>query len=198
MARPRASDFEEKRASLLASAASVFATQGMDRASMAQIAAEAGVSKALLYHYYPGKGALIFAIIEGHLSALDTAIAAADDPEIPPEQRLESLVRTVLDRYRGADDAHKVQLNAGPALTEAQQETLRQIERRIVRRFAEVIRALRPDLPAHLVMPATMSLFGMMNWVYLWFRDGGAISRDDYARLATRIMLGGLPAAAAR
>ncbi|MCU0912880.1 MAG: hypothetical protein MUE98_16690, partial [Rhodobacteraceae bacterium] len=46
----------------------------------------------------------------------------------------------------------------------------------------------------HLVMPATMSLFGMMNWVYMWFREGGAISRDDYARLATRIMLGGLPA----
>lgn len=198
MARPRASDFEEKRASLLASAASVFAVQGMDRASMAQIAAEAGVSKALLYHYYPGRGALIFAIIETHLSALDAAIAAADDPSFPPEQRLESLVRTVLDRYRGADDAHKVQLNAGPALDEAQQESLRLIERRIVGRFAAVIRALRPDLPAHLVMPATMSLFGMMNWVYMWFRDGGAISRDDYARLATQIMLGGLGAVAAR
>ena len=194
MARPRASDFGEKRASLLASAASVFAAQGMDRASMAQIAAEAGVSKALLYHYYSGKGALIYAIIESHLSALDAAIAAADDEAFPPEQRLESLVRTVLDRYRGADDAHKVQLNAGRALTQAQQESLRQIERRIVRRFAAVIRAVRPDLPPHLVMPATMSLFGMMNWVYMWFRDDGPIGRDDYARLATRIMLGGLPA----
>jgi AcrR family transcriptional regulator len=154
------------------------------------------VSKALLYHYYPGKDALIFAIIETHLSALDAAIAAADEPALPPEQRLETLVRTVLDRYRGADDAHKVQLNAGPALSEAQKAALRAIERRIVGRFANVIRTIRPDLPPHLVMPATMSLFGMMNWVYMWFREGGAISRDDYARLATRIMLGGLPAAA--
>jgi AcrR family transcriptional regulator len=152
------------------------------------------VSKALLYHYYPGKDALIFAIIETHLSALDAAIAAADEPALSPERRLETLVRTVLDRYRGADDAHKVQLNAGPALSEAQKAALRAIERRIVGRFAEVIRALRPGLPPHLVMPATMSLFGMMNWVYMWFREGGAISRDDYARLATRIMLGGLPA----
>lgn len=196
MARPRAIDFDEKRASLLASAAAVFAAQGMDRASMAQIAAAAGVSKALLYHYYPGKGALIFAIVETHLSALDAAVAAADNPAVPPEQRLESLIRTVLDRYRGADDAHKVQLNAGPALGAEQQEALRAIERRIVRRFADVIRTLRPDLPPKLVMPATMSLFGMMNWVYMWFRDGGAIGRDDYARLATRIMLGGLPAVA--
>lgn len=196
MARPRASDFEQKRASLLASAAAVIARQGAERASMAQIAAEAGVSKALLYHYYPGRDALIFAIVETHLSALDAALAEADDPALPPEQRLFRLVRTVLERYRGADDAHKVQLNAAAALGPGDQEALRRIERRIVARFAGVIRALRPDLAPHLVMPATMSLFGMMNWVYLWFRDGGPISREDYARLATRIMLGGLPAVA--
>ena len=63
MARTRAQDFEEKRRVILDCAAQVFAEQGMDKASMSQIAAQAQVSKALLYHYYPGKDALIFAII---------------------------------------------------------------------------------------------------------------------------------------
>lgn len=198
MARPRADDFEAKRASLLSSAAAVFARRGMDHASMALIAAEAGVSKALLYHYYPGREALIFAIIETHLSALDAALDAADDPKIPPEQRLLRLTRTVLDRYRGADDAHWVQLNAGPALSPDRQEALRAIERRLVARFAGVIAALRPDLDRGRLTAATMSLFGMLNWVYLWFRDDGPLSRDDYARLACELMLGGLPAVTAR
>ena len=38
MARTRASDFEEKQHGILMSAAAVFAEQGMDKASMAQIA----------------------------------------------------------------------------------------------------------------------------------------------------------------
>ena len=71
MARTRASDFAEKQQDLLRNAAAVIAEQGMDKASMSQIAERAGVSKALLYHYYPGKDALIFAIIRTHLAEVD-------------------------------------------------------------------------------------------------------------------------------
>lgn len=197
MARTRASDFDLKRAGILESAAAVLAEQGPDKASMAQIARHSGVSKALLYHYYPGREALIHAIIETHLEELDAAIAAADRPDATPAERLEALVRAVLENYRGADNRHKVQLNAASALSDSQQAALRVIERRIVRRFASVLRDIRPDLDSPdrpLLMPVTMSLFGMMNWVYMWFRDGGPISRDDYARLATTLLLNGITA----
>ncbi len=197
MARTRAIDFEEKRQSLLTSAAAVLAEQGMDKASMAQIASEAGVSKALLYHYYPGKDALIFGIIEGHLSALDGRVAAAEDHTLPPEDRLRALVWAVLDAYRGADDAHKVQINAMSALTDAQREAITAIERRIVKRFSAVLREINPglDTPERpLLMPVTMSLFGMMNWVYMWFREGGPITREDYSEIATTLILEGIRA----
>lgn len=197
MARPRARDFDEKRHGLLVEAARVFASMGMERASMAQIAAAAGVSKSLLYHYYPSKDALIFAIIATHLEALDDSLAAAEDPRAPPETRLRVLVGTVLEAYRGADDFHKVQLNAAATLPEEAQAEIRAIERRIVRRFSAVLAELNPDL-AHgappRLMPVTMSLFGMLNWVYMWFRDGGALSREDYADLATSLLLGGVGA----
>lgn len=196
MARPRAQDFEAKRHGLLLDAARVFAAQGMEKASMAQIAHEAGVSKSLLYHYYPSKDALIFAIIHDHLQALDAALAASTDAGAPPEERLETLVCVVLEAYRGADDQHKVQINAGPALSADQRAELTAIERRIVGRFSSVLSELRPDLDtgeAPRLKAVTMSLFGMLNWVYLWFRDDGALSRKDYARIATDLILGGLP-----
>ncbi|MFD2816407.1 TetR/AcrR family transcriptional regulator [Paracoccus aerius] len=101
MARTRAQDFEEKSRIILDHAALVFAEQGMEKASMSQIAQQAQVSKALLYHYYPSKDALIFAIIMTHLEELQGAIEAADDPALPPHQRLRSLVGAVLDTYRG-------------------------------------------------------------------------------------------------
>lgn len=196
MARTRASDFAEKQQDLLRNAAAVIAELGMDKASMAQIADRAGVSKALLYHYYPGKDALIFAIIETHLLEVDDAVAAADDATLDDRVRLRRLVGAVLDIYRGADNEHVVQLNAKRALSADQQQALAQIERRIVRRFSVVIDRINPQLQQDrpLLMPVTMSLFGMMNWVYMWFKDGGPVTREDYADIATTLILEGVKA----
>ncbi|KFI26011.1 TetR family transcriptional regulator [Haematobacter missouriensis] len=197
MARTRAQDFEEKRRVILDCAAQVFAEQGMDKASMSQIAAQAQVSKALLYHYYPGKDALIFAIIITHLTELDRVVAEADDPALSPDQRLRQLVGSVLEAYRGADNEHKVQLNAASTLSETQREEILTIERRIVRRFSTVLDQLNPELKDRerpLLTPVTMSLFGMMNWMYMWFREGGRISREDYADVATTLIIEGIRA----
>jgi AcrR family transcriptional regulator len=197
MARTRAADFEEKQRVILDMAAKVFAEQGMEKASMSQIATTAQVSKALLYHYYPSKDALIFAIIITHLEGLDAAIEAADDASLPPQQRLRKLVGTVLENYRGADNQHKVQLNATAALSDEQKAEITALERAIVKRFSAVLDQINPALNTRerpLLMPVTMSLFGMMNWVYMWFRDGGRISREDYADVATTLILEGIKA----
>lgn len=197
MARTRASDFEDKQRGILTSAAAVFAEQGMDKASMAQIASHSHVSKALLYHYYPSKDALIFGIIQTHLRELDDALEIADAAKTEPDIRLHTLIWTVLDNYRGADNQHKVQLNGTNALTDEQKAEVRAMERRIVGRFSSVLREINPkldDKDRPLLMPMTMSLFGMLNWVYLWFRDGGTITREDYARVVTTMILQGVKA----
>ena len=195
MARKQAADFEEKQRGILDKAAQVFAEQGMEKASMSQIAVVAQVSKALLYHYYPSKDALIFAIIITHLEELEAAIEAEDQPSLPPQERLRKLVGAVLENYRGADNEHKVQLNATMNLSDAQKAEIMALERSIVRRFSMVLDEINPHLKDRdrpLLMPVTMSLFGMLNWVYMWFKDGGRISREDYADVATTLILEGI------
>jgi AcrR family transcriptional regulator len=197
MARTRASDFEEKQNGILTSAAAVFAEQGMEKASMAQIASHCQVSKALLYHYYPSKDELIFAIIHTHLIELEGSVAAAVDETLSPEEQLRLLVATVLTKYRGADNAHRVQLIGKTALSETQVEQIRNVERQITHHFARVLQQIHPmlDRPERpLLMPITMTLFGMMNWVYMWFREDGEISRDEYAQVATTMILEGVKA----
>lgn len=197
MARTRASDFEEKQNGILTSAAAVFAEQGMEKASMAQIASHCQVSKALLYHYYPSKDQLLFAIIHTHLVELERAVAAALDPSLLPEEQLRVLVATVLTKYRGADNAHRVQLIGKTALSETQIEQIRDVERQITHHFARVLQKIHPmlDRPERpLLMPVTMTLFGVMNWVYMWFREDGQISRDEYAQVATTMILEGVKA----
>ena len=197
MARTRASDFEAKQLGILASAAAVIAQQGLDKASMAQIANHSNVSKALLYHYYPSKEALIFAIIHTHLIELEASVAAAHDPALPPEEQLGVLVSVELEKYRGADDAHRVQLLGMGSLSKEQEGEIRRVGADIVRHFARVLAQINPDLDKPerpLLLPVTMSLFGMMNWVYMWFREGRGITREDYAHVATTLILEGVKA----
>lgn len=194
MARTRAEDYEDKQRHILDTAAYVFSEYGMDKASMAEIARHGKISKALLYHYYTSKTALIFDIVRTHLQDLDDALEAIDPVAEPAEARLRVLIREVVEFYKDADEKHRVQLNSARTLSEEQSEALRQIERRIVRRFADVLRAVNPNLDGDrpLLMPATMSLFGMLNWIYMWFRPDGSITRDDYADMVADLMLGGL------
>ncbi len=47
-----------------------------------------------------------------------------------------------------------------------------------------------------LAMPAALSLMGMACWHVLWFRDMGALSRAEYARLLAHMVVDGVRAAA--
>ena len=194
MARTRAVDYDDKRNAILRLSAALFAEKGVDRASMSDIARACGVSKALLYHYYDSKDGLLFDVIRSHLQHLVDVIAEADDPDAAPEDRLRALIHRMLEAYRDANDQHKVQLAGVPALPPEKAEEIRELERQIVRRFSNVLREINPGLDEGkpLLKPVTMSLLGMLNWVYMWFRPGGPISREEYADLTTTLILEGV------
>jgi TetR/AcrR family transcriptional regulator len=195
MARPRAADYDGKRQAILDGSAAVFAKYGYDRASMAQVAKACNVSKALLYHYYKNKAALLFDILRDHLQELIEAVAAVD-PNLPPQPRLRALVGALLEAYRDADNEHKIQLNELSKLPPKRKKLLTDMERELVRVFADAIAAVNPALDGDkaLLKPVTMSLFGMINWHYMWFRDGKPLTREDYADLVTTLLVEGAAA----
>jgi TetR/AcrR family transcriptional regulator len=194
MARPRAADYDDKRLAILRRSARLFAEQGYDRTSMNEIAVALGVSKALFYHYYRAKDDLLFDIIQSHLVELVEATQSADDPSLAAEQRLHRVIRAILDCYRDADAEHKIQINHLGQLAPARQAVLKQLERRLVDVMAGVVSALNPKLSRSAVKPLTMSIFGTLNWKYMWFREGGSVSREEYAAMAARMFAGGIRA----
>ena len=119
---------------------------------------------------------------------------SADRPDLTPDERLGRLVAALLDAYRDADAEHKVQINALALLPQAEQRELKALERRLVAIFAEAIRGVEPEAfeNGRLLKPVTMSLFGMLNWFYMWFREDGAISRAEYADMATKMLVNGV------
>ena len=194
MARPIAKDHREKRSAILKQAAIYFADHGYDRASVNGVASACGISKSLIYHYYDSKEQLLFDILHSHLTALYEGLIALQ-PAADPEVQLRQLVRKLLQMYRGADAEHRLQLQSTTALPKAQRHILADIQRSIVNEFSQAIFAAAPEYlgqDSDHLRPLTMSLFGMVNWFYLWHQPGRGMSREFYADLATEILLGGL------
>jgi len=193
LARSRAADYSDKRQAILDQAARLFADIGYQQTSMAEIASACGVSKALLYHYYKGKEDILFDVIGGHLEELCAVVKEADDPSLPVEDRLYALVMAILESYQNADAEHTVQISALRVLPDEKKKVLHAMERELVSYFAVTLSDIDPAFapPSPLLKPLTMSLFGMLNWNYLWFNPDGPMSREDYARMASQLIVRG-------
>ena len=77
---------DERRRRLLELGTDLFARFSYDELSMARIAREAGISKALMYHYFPSKQAYFAAALEEKAGELATLTET--DPSLPPLDQL--------------------------------------------------------------------------------------------------------------
>lgn len=78
---------DERREQLLAAAAQVFARKGLAATKIADVAAAAGISHGLVYHYFPSKEELFTALVEQIMNgAVWVAQAASGQPGTPVER----------------------------------------------------------------------------------------------------------------
>ena len=195
MARTIAKDYGQKRGQILKTAAKVFAGSGFDRASMSQLAKACQISKANIYHYYDSKDALLFDVLDTYLRDLRDRLALVESEGREPEAHLRDLIKEVLLAYHGADDEHRVQSAGLSALPVEQQKILRDYQRAIVEQMSEVVQAIAPSKfasDARGLFETTMSIYGMLNWYYMWNRDETEEARVNYATRVADIVLGGI------
>ena len=194
MSRNRGVTYDLKLSHIRSTAASLFAENGFSRTSMAELARECGVSKALLYHYYTSKEALLFDILDTYLGKLRDALLLNPHSYKQSRDHLRALIYTLLMEYKQAGNTHKLLLHDLHVLPEEQQAALRQSEKIIVAQFAEALdfsakEAGHPNPPHG---PRAMMLLGILNWTYTWFRDDGVLSIEEYCDLICDSMIASL------
>ncbi|WP_299943364.1 TetR/AcrR family transcriptional regulator [uncultured Ruegeria sp.] len=195
MARTIAKDHDHKRTRILKSAARVFAQEGFDRASMSQLARECGISKANIYHYYDSKDAILFDMLNSYLLQLRDQVCGLCLEGLEPADRLRRVVLEILLAYQGVDDEHRVQTSGMTALPEEQQKLLRGYQRDMVVFVSDIIASISPATfknDAAKLRATTMSVFGMLNWFYMWNAGADANARSDYAALVSDLTLSGV------
>ncbi|MDE2120844.1 MAG: TetR family transcriptional regulator [Betaproteobacteria bacterium] len=193
MARGRAPQYDDQRALILAQAARLFALQGFMATSMNQVAEACGLSKAALYHYFRDKYALAAHIAETHVrQLLDVVVrvqAACDDPQ----RLLPALIEQFVREYASAQDAHRVLTEDVRFLAEDDRQRILEVEREVVERFAQAMYAMRPQLRERQVDKAlAMLLFGMINWLFTWFKAGRGLDYEQLAPMVADLFLHGM------
>lgn len=194
MARTIAKDHGEKRGLIRKAAAKVFAEQGFDRASMSLLAKEAGISKANIYHYYDSKDALLFDLLDNKLFALLDCIQTVDLEGLTAKEALSKTVTAILLAYEGEDYEHQVQNTQLGLLPPDQQKLLKDYQRQMVERLSQLVSAAQPGVfgtAPDKLHATTMSIFGMLNWFYMWKPRATHQDRRDYAALVTELVLNG-------
>lgn len=108
-----------RRGEILAAAKRLFVEVGYEGATMRRIAAAVGVSSTALYVYFPDKEAILLAIAEAMFEDLLAALAASQDPALPPLARFRAGLRCYIAFGRSRPDEYRLtflaKLIAAPA-----------------------------------------------------------------------------------
>lgn len=195
MGRGRSANYDEQRELILQRAAALFAHGGYPGTSMNQVAEACGLSKATLYHYYKDKYALLVSIADSHVSRLQAIVREALADQLTPEGQMRVLIQRLVQEYAHAQNAHRVLTQDVKFLQTEDRERVLNKEREVVRGFAQVVAALRPDLgEAAMNKPLTMLLFGMINWMFTWMKPEGRLDHEAMAPVVADLFLGGIGA----
>ncbi|MFH1749218.1 MAG: TetR/AcrR family transcriptional regulator [Planctomycetota bacterium] len=171
--------YDERLNRILVAATDLIAQAGYEKASMRAVAKAAGVSLAGIYHYFDSKEKMLFLIQFRTFSSLVSSLREKLHGVTDPLEQLRVMIRTHVGHFAANMAALKVCSHELDSLAGAGYEETRHVRREyydltraIVDRICQA-HAPESSLDRHI---ATMSLFGMLNWLYRWYnpREGRA------------------------
>ena len=113
-------DLDVRREQLMRIGLELFSTNSYDAVSIDEIAARAGISKGLLYHYFPeGRPALFSAVTEQLLIELGVRLEHATRVPFSARRRLEHLLATLFGFFNDRPEAYRHLFEDGRASRDA-------------------------------------------------------------------------------
>jgi AcrR family transcriptional regulator len=192
MARTAGSDGKKTRASIHAKALELIVRHGFEALTMRQLADAVGLQAGALYHYYPSKQALLFALIEAHLSAaLDAAAKLPDAGDAPA--CLTAFARFHILFGIGNRQANHVANNELRSLARENFAAVMKLRTAYEKRLRLILKdgAETGQFEMTDTHVTAAALIAMLNEVIVWFREGGKFTLEEtadiYAKMAQKM-----------
>ncbi|HST12806.1 MAG TPA: TetR/AcrR family transcriptional regulator [Terriglobales bacterium] len=170
--------FDQRLSEILAHATDVFDEKGYEGASMRDLSRASGMSLAGLYYYFESKETLLYLIQRHTFSTILERLRIRLQGVTEPEDRIRVFIANHLEYFLANQKAMKVLSHEDEVLKNGYGEEIAGIKREYVRAciglMDELKRAQRLEFSSR---TAALSLFGMMNWIYTWYKprvDGDA------------------------
>ncbi|MBA3304429.1 MAG: TetR/AcrR family transcriptional regulator [Thermoleophilaceae bacterium] len=179
---------DERRAQLVDLGAELFTRHSFDEVSMATIASEAGISKALLYHYFPSKADFFEATLRR--AAEEIRLSTEPDPDLPPAEALAAGLGAFLAWIEENELAYRKFMQSATTIGGVR-TLMSEVREDTARRLQE---GLTPE-PTPQVRAATQGWLWLMDGVCLDWLEHRDMSRDQVQGLLLGSLLGALTAA---
>jgi AcrR family transcriptional regulator len=196
MTRARADDYGDKKQVILDKAAALIARKGFDVATMMDVARACGTSKSHLYHYFPSKEDLLYAIVHEHITRQAQDLNRIVAQPLPAEQRFEQFVDSFVQGAARSRNEHLMLMNDIKYLPKPQLDEIRRMEVEMTELMESLLREINPGLMAQERMqkPYALLLFGMMIWTFSWYRRSGPITPAELAQRIADLFVNGFKA----
>ena len=194
MPRVRSDNYQFKSHAIMDCAAALFAKEGYPSAKMQDVALACGATKSMLYHYFPTKDDLLFAMLMEHLERVVQGVEEAIAGTGSPRNRLMVMVETYTQKSAQSRRRHMIAMHDVKYLPKPMQAPLIELQHKLTDKVSELLQQLNPGLPAHVYKPYTMMLIGMLNWTDMWYRTGGAMKPQELCDRMSRLFLKGFMA----
>ncbi len=165
--------------------------KGYEATSMNDIAEAVGLTKAGMYHYIRGKEHLLFEIMSFAMDTVDEFIIGPAQNLADAEERLRSMIERHARRIVKEGGEVTILLEEMWALTPAHRRTIRRRKRVYFDAIRQTLEQLASEGKLRAVDPsvATLSLFGMVNWISRWYRRDGKLPPEAIVRDFTEIAM---------
>jgi AcrR family transcriptional regulator len=196
MTRARADDYQDKKQVILDKAAALIARKGFDVATMMDVAKACGTSKSHLYHYFPSKEDLLYAIVHEHITRQSQELVLIMEQSLPAEQRFEQFVDSFVQGAARSRNEHLMLMNDIKFLHKPQLENIHRMELEMTELMQTLLCEINPGLMAQERMqkPYALLLFGMMIWTLSWYRRTGSITPSELALRISDLFVNGFKA----
>ncbi len=185
--------YDSRLEHLLDTAADVFAEKGFHATTMRDLARATGMSLAGMYYYVEGKDELLFLIQKRCFAAVhEGAVQATREAKDAPD-RIERFVKHHVGFFAEHMSEMKVLSHEADSLNSGRQREVNALKRRYVDLLRRAIEETRNGKNgAWDPRVAAYALFGMMNWIYTWYRPTGSVSPSTLADQFSGLFLHGL------
>ncbi len=144
---------------------------------MRDLSRASGMSLAGLYYYFESKEKLLYLIQRHAFTAILERLKARLEGVTDPEQRIRVFIGNHLEYFLANQKAMKVLSHEDEVLKDGYGAEIASIKREYVQTCIQLIEEWKRSKRSNgSSRTAALSLFGMMNWIYTWYRprDGQA------------------------